>query len=217
MLASCSNFNICLPKAKITSKFLEKTSFVTSSPCSRMRRTKMTWMAFPILASWKIPATCRHRSHSLLRKRINCAEMSKAKSYSSPCSWWWRCRTPHYRCRGTQWVWSQPPPWSQPSALCWPSAVTGTEADPPPSAAPSPIPPSLSPPGRSRREHLQHGQRKKSHYLCGLFSLDLYSLVCTYANICSPAHIHSDTHLELHRGWVFLWTLRCVLLCDFLE
>lgn len=40
---------------------------VTSSPWSRMRRTKMTWMALPMLASWKIPATCQHGHNAPLK------------------------------------------------------------------------------------------------------------------------------------------------------
>lgn len=76
----------------------------------------------------------------------------------SPCSWWWRCRTPHCHCHDIRWVWSRPPPWSPPSAPCWPNAASGTATPPPLSAAPSPIPPVPSPPGQSHLAHLKHGQ-----------------------------------------------------------
>ena len=33
---------------------------LTWSSCRRMSRTRMMWTAFPTLASWKIPVTCRH-------------------------------------------------------------------------------------------------------------------------------------------------------------
>lgn len=123
--------------------------------------------------------------------------LKKTHSHCWPCSWWWRCRTPRYRCRGILSVWSQPPPWSPPSAPCWRSAASGAEPAPHPSAAPAPIPHAPSPPGPSHAENLQHGTMGEIAHCAPatyprLTPKKKYSHVCDYTNIC-PA-----THTEIH-------------------
>lgn len=132
---------------------------ITSSPCSKMSRTKMTWMAFPMLASWKIPATCWA---VIPRQCFETAVRGWKVPQPSPCSWWWRCKTPRYRCRGIRWAWSRPPPWSPPTALCWLSAVCAAEPGLRPPAVPYPTPPSPSPLARNHLEHLQDRLLKSS-------------------------------------------------------
>lgn len=137
-----------------------------------------TALPLPPVAEWAEPrwhgwhSQCWH--HEIFQQPVNtemffkikeqfgksCKEqntlLKKTHSHCWPCSWWWRCRTPHYHCHGTLSVWSQPPPWSPPSAPCWRSAVSGAEPAPHPSAAPAPIPHAPSPPGSSHAENLQH-------------------------------------------------------------
>lgn len=174
-LCSCFFFGVVLikPLAEKVSSGSARRPFecvcnsCTSSPCSRMRRTKITWMAFPMLASWKIPATWR-------RKKIWSLELRVKKTlavFSScwPCSWWWRCRTRRFRFHDILSAWSRPPPWSPPSAPYWQSAPSGPGPTALPPAAPAPIPHAPSRQGPSCFGNLQQGKAQKSRWLhtCG--------------------------------------------------
>lgn len=134
---------------------------------------------------------------------------------SSPCSWWWRCKTPRYRCRGIRWAWSRPPPWSPPNALCWLNAACAAEPGLRPSAAPSPTPPFPSPLVRNQLERLQDRLLERSPVACPQLT-PKNTRRCTISQTSAASNTFMHTYLELHTGRELLQAQRPAFSCEFL-
>lgn len=183
-----------------------------------MSRTNTIWIALPMLASWKIPATYKKEKQNIYIRmsELQVTVYQAALFYTKkvlvskpnhlPCSWWWRCRTQRFHFRGSPRVWSRPPPWSPPSALCWWSEGRSSEVVPtldsvpdldrdydPHPAVPAPSALSLAPPFGNTWNHL----RKHTQILLMHHSLQWLKNVVSQSILLIPYKCYASNIISL--------------------